>query len=103
MRYNWFSFLSTGSLQNLEHMELPAHEVLQSLQTLLSSTQIAVPASNVATLPKNMSSVGMSDGGNCLHGLSVPTPPEGDPASATNGPPTPTHSERLEAEFRRGK
>lgn len=90
----------TGSLQSLEHMELPAHEVLQSLQTLLSSAQIAVPASNVATLPKNMSSV--SDGGNC-HGMSAPTPPEGDPASATNGPPTPTHSERLEAEFRRGK
>ena len=93
-----------GSLQNLEHMELPAHEVLQSLQTLLSSSQIAVPASNVATLPKNMKSIGgsshLSDGG-CQS--SVPTPPEGDPASSTNGPPTPTHSERLEADFRRGK
>lgn len=31
--------------------------------------------------------------------MSAPTPPEGDPA---NGPPTPTHSERLEADFRRG-
>jgi len=93
-----------GSLQNLEHMELPAHEVLQALQTLLSSQQIAVPASNVATLPKNMNSVGgnsshLSEGG-CQS--SVPTPPEGDPAGGTNGPPTPTHSERLEADFRRG-
>ncbi|XP_057364498.1 WW domain-containing adapter protein with coiled-coil-like [Daphnia carinata] len=90
-----------GSLQNLEHMELPAHEVLQSLQTLLSSSQIAVPASNVATLPKNMNSLGASsshlqDG---CHALSTPMPLEGDPA---NGPPTPTHSERLEADFRRG-
>lgn len=90
-----------GSLQNLEHMELPAHEVLQSLQTLLSSSQIAVPASNVATLPKNMNSLGVSsshlqDG---CHALSTPMPLEGDPA---NGPPTPTHSERLEADFRRG-
>lgn len=94
-------FVHQGSLQNLEHMELPAHEVLQSLQTLLSSSQIAVPASNVATLPKNMNSLGVSsshltDG---CHGLSAPTPLEGDPA---NGPPTPTHSERLEADFRRG-
>lgn len=82
-------------------MELPAHEVLQSLQTLLSSSQIAVPASNVATLPKNMNSLGVSsshlqDG---CHALSTPMPLEGDPA---NGPPTPTHSERLEADFRRG-
>ena len=85
-------------------MELPAHEVLQALQTLLSSQQIAVPASNVATLPKNMNSIGrnsshLSDGG-CQS--SVPTPPEGDPAGGTNGPQTPTHSERLEADFRRG-
>lgn len=81
-------------------MELPAHEVLQSLQTLLSSSQIAVPASTVATLPKNMNSLGLSSSHlPDSHGMSAPTPPEGDPA---NGPPTPTHSERLEADFRRG-
>lgn len=102
MTIDWYHFYLLGSLQNLEHMELPAHEVLQSLQTLLSSSQIAVPASNVATLPKNMNSLGLSSShfqDNC-HGLLAPTPPEGDPA---NGPPTPTHSERLEADFRRGK
>lgn len=85
-------------------MELPAHEVLQSLQTLLSSSQIAVPTSNVANaLPKNMNSLGLSSSNS--HGCqgSAPTPPESEPASGTNGPPTPTHSERLDAEFRRGK
>jgi len=89
-------------------MELPAHEVLQSLQTLLSSSQIAIPTSNVASLPKSTnassSSYTSADGGNC-HGMAAPTPPEGDQIGAANGPPTPTHSERLglEAELRRGK
>jgi len=92
-----------GSLQSLEHMELPAHEVLQSLQTLLSSSQIAVPTSNVANaLPKNMNSLGLSSSNSDSCQGSAPTPPESDPAGGTNGPPTPTHSERLDAEFRRG-
>ena len=84
-------------------MELPAHEVLQSLQTLLSSSQIPVPTSNVANaLPKNMNSLGLSSSNSDGCQGSASTPPESDPASGTNGPPTPTHSERLDAEFRRG-
>lgn len=83
-------------------MELPAHEVLQSLQTLLSSSQIAVPSScNVTTQPKNMSSAGAPSAHSEGSHASAGTPPEADGAG-TNGPPTPTRSERLEADFRRG-
>jgi hypothetical protein len=92
-------------------MELPAHEVLQSLQTLLSSSQIAVPSTSI--------SAGIQPKSSSTSDQSAPTPPDynenGPPlpntasaasvaiaAAAINGPPTPTHSERLEADFRRG-
>lgn len=86
-----------GSLQNLDQVEM--HELLQSLQTCLASSQVPPAASSVSTLPK-MSSLGLSSTQlDNFQGSSAPTPPEGE---TVNGPPTPTHSERLEADFRRG-